>query len=130
MIEVTVAVSDGRSLFSTDIYVGHSHLNKIVDELDTFKTHVYGGIYDIEFGCFGPEYASGAARIRLHFHHLARICVSAFTESEYADFSIKKISSRGEVYFYSEPGLLDNFITELRSMSKQQSDEATLLGRT
>ena len=129
MIEVTLVVSDGKSVFATEIYVGHSHFAKIVSELDTFKTHVHGGLYDIELGSFGPEYASGAARIRLHFHHMARICVSAFTESEFTEFSTKKIASRGELYFHSEPALLDNFIDELRRMSKRDLDSATLPGR-
>jgi hypothetical protein len=129
MIEVTLAVSDGKSLFSTEIYVGHKLLEDTIGELDRFKTHVHGGLYDIEFGTFGPEFASGAARIRMHFHHMARICVSAFTESEFKDFSIKNVASRGEIYFYSEPALLDNFISELTSMSKHQSGSATLLCR-
>jgi hypothetical protein len=127
-LEVTVAVSDGKSLFSTNISLWYSRLETIARELETF-IDVHGGLYDIELGSFGPEYASGAARIRLHFHDMARICVSAFTESKFTEFSIKKIASRGELYFYSEPALLDNFIDELKSMSKRHSDSATLQGR-
>ena len=33
MIEVTVDVSDGKSLFSTEIYVAHNDLRKIVEDL-------------------------------------------------------------------------------------------------
>lgn len=126
MIEVTLSVCDGGSLFSTEIYVGHDALNKTVAELDEFKSHVHGGIYNIEWGSFGPEYANGAVRIRLHFYHMARICVSSLIESNYEEFGIKKVASRGELYFYSEPALLDNFISELKAIANQQSDEATL----
>jgi len=130
MIEVVFTVSDGQSVFATKLYVGHGTLKETVEGLDRFKAQVHGGIYDLEWGGFGPEFASGAVRIRLHFYHNARLCISGLIESEYTEFGLKKIASRGELYFYSEPALLDNFIEEMRSLSKGNDDSASLIGKT
>lgn len=129
MIEVVFTVSDGQSTFATELYVGRGTLRETVEDLDRFQPQVHGGIYDLEWGGFGPEYASGAVRIRLHFYHNARLCISGLIESEFTEFGPKKIASRGELYFYSEPALLDNFIEELRSLSKGTSDSASLPGK-
>ncbi len=129
MIEVVFTVSDGRSIFATELYLGRGALTETVVELDKFKSQVHGGIYDLEWGGFGPEFASGAVRIRMHFYHGARLCISGLIESDHTEFGLKKVASRGELYFYSEPALLDNFIEELRSLSKGTSDSVSLAGK-
>jgi hypothetical protein len=130
MIEVVFTVADGQSAFSTKLYVGRGTLIETVEDLDRFRPKVHGGIYDLEWGGFGPEFASGAVRIRFHFYHNARLCISGLIESEYTEFGLKTIASRGELYFYSEPALLDNFIEELRALSLSSSDAALLAGKT
>ncbi|MCB1100125.1 MAG: hypothetical protein KDN22_31465 [Verrucomicrobiae bacterium] len=130
MIEVVFAVADGQSVFGTKLYVGHGTLKETVEELDKFKSQVHGGIYDLEWGGFGPEFANGAVRIRLHFYRNARLCISGLIESEYTEFGLKKIASRGELYFYSEPASLDNFIDEMRSLSNGVTDSVSLAGKT
>ena len=67
MIELRIDVSDGTSLFSNQVYVGYSRFADVVSQLDTFKDHVHGGIFDMRFGEFGPEYASGAFHARFQF---------------------------------------------------------------
>ncbi len=130
MIEVVFSFADGQSIFATKIYVGHETLKETVEGLNRFKPQVHGGIYDLEWGVFGPEFASGAARIRFHFYHNARLCISGLVESEFTEFGLKKVASRGELYFYSEPALLDNFIEEMRSLSKGVTDSVSLAGKT
>lgn len=129
MIEVIFTVSDGQSTFATKLYVGRGTLKETVENLDRFRLKVHGGIYDLEWGSFGPEYASGAVRIRLHFYHNARLCISGLMESDYTEFGHKKIASKGELYFYSEPAWLDNFIEELRALCKGASNSASLTGK-
>lgn len=126
MIEVTVTISDGSSVFATNVYVGNVTLEETLSELNRFKTHVHGGLYDLTWGAFGPEYASGAVSIRLHFYHQARLCISCKSESEYFDFGKKHIAQSAEQYFYSEPALLDRFIEELGSIASGSGFEATL----
>ena len=67
MYEFKISSSDGTSLFVHKVYVGYATVDETIAALDAFKNQVYGGIYDIEFGAFGPEYASGAFHARLHF---------------------------------------------------------------
>jgi hypothetical protein len=87
---------------------------------------VYGGIYDIEFGKFGPEFANGAFHARLHFHPDARghLFVTVHAESDWRPFGKKEVASRASLYLKSEPVLLDNFIGELRSMISGSNDKA------
>lgn len=129
MIEVVFTISDGQSAFATEIYVGHGTLTETVEQLDRFKPQVHGGIYDLEWGSFGPEYVSGAVRIRMHFYHNALLCITGLIESAYNEFGLKKVASKGELYFYSEPALLDRFIEELRAVSNGASDSASLAGK-
>ena len=129
MIEVTLSVCDGKSTFSAEIYVGFGDLKEAVASMEHFKSHVHGGIYDLSWGAFGPEFASGAARIRFHFHHQARLCISSSMESGYFEFGLKKVAHSAEQFFYSEPALLDNFVTELSSLAEGNLDTAMLIGK-
>jgi hypothetical protein len=117
---------DGNSLFSTKVYVGHQSLVDLTAELSDFKDKVYGGIYDIQMGAFGPEYANGAFRARLHFSQHSKIHITVEAESEFEDFGRKNVASRATLYLISEPVLLDNFIAELLTLSAGSRDEAKL----
>ena len=66
--EFLVTVSDGVSTFKSEVYVGYKYLEILIKELNTFKDQIYGGLYDIEMGEFGPEYANGAFKARLHYY--------------------------------------------------------------
>lgn len=86
MMELRIHACDGTSTFSNKVYVGHQNLRNVVRELNTFKDHIYGGIYDLRFGDFGPEYASGALHARLQFHDRGKLLISAHMQSDYSDF--------------------------------------------
>lgn len=55
MVELRIEVCDGTSTFSNKVYVGNQDLCNVVVALNTFKDHIYGGLYDLRFGEFGPE---------------------------------------------------------------------------
>src|SRR5437016_3868964 len=86
VVEFEIKSSDGKSLFSNEAYVGHQSLNDLIEELSTFTNHVHGGIYDIAFGSFGPEYAGGAFHARLHFQPLGRILITVKGQSNFTEF--------------------------------------------
>jgi hypothetical protein len=44
--------------------------------MNIFKLHIYGGLFDLEFGEFGPEYANGAFHARFHFQGRAKIYIT------------------------------------------------------
>ncbi len=126
MVELRIDAHDGTSTFSNKLYVGHQHLREVVGELNTFKDHVYGGIYDLRFGDFGPEYGSGALHVRLQFHDRGKLLVSTHMQSEYSDFGRKNVASEVTLYLISEPSLLDSFILSLRAVSDGDQIDAEL----
>jgi len=126
MEEFKVSVSNGTSLFSCEIYTDLNFVNELASELNSFREHIYGGIYDIEMGEFGPEYGSGAFKARLHFNETGKLCISTQQQSEFFDFSRRKESHEAKFYLRTEPILLDNFITELKTLASGSSDTAKL----
>jgi hypothetical protein len=110
MIELRIDVSDGVAFFSNSVYVGYSTLTETIADLNRFKDHVYGGLLDIRFGEFGPEYAGGAFHARLHFAKPGRLYVTCKQQSDYRDFAVKNVASEATLYLISEPALLDRFL--------------------
>jgi hypothetical protein len=126
MYEFRISSSDGASLFVHEVYVGYGTFDETIAALDIFKDQVYGGIYDIEFGSFGPEYGSGAFHARFQFQEKGKIYITIKAQSEYEDFGKKNIASEATLYFVAEPAQLDNFITSLKSLNNGNTDSAHL----
>jgi len=126
MVELKIDVSDGVSAFSNKIYVGYSDFADNVSRLDAFKDHVHGGLVDIRFGEFGPEYASGALHARFHFPKPGRLYITCHQESGFEDFAIKKVASEATLYLKTEPALLDNFISQLKALDARKREDAYL----
>jgi len=126
VIELKVSVDDSESRFINRVYVSYRTLENLVDELNVFKTHIYGGIYDIELGNFGQEYANGAFLARLHFQDRGKIYISIRMQSEFYNFGKKHIANEAYLYVISEPVLLDNFINKLTSIHKEIGNIAIL----
>jgi hypothetical protein len=131
LVEFAITSSDGDSLSTINVYVRHRDFNRVIEELDRFKSHLHGGIYDLRFGEFGPEYAMGAFHARLHFYEPGRgqLFVTIHAESDWREFTKTQVASRVTLHFASEPVLLDNFIQDLKRLQKGQIDSATLLRR-
>lgn len=126
VVELRILVADGTSSFSNKVYVGHAALEDAVSSLQDFKDHVHGGLLDLRFGEFGPEYASGAFHARFHFPVPGRLFVSCEQESEFLEFAKKDVASTATLYVKTEPALLDRFIGELRAVSAGTGEEAYL----
>lgn len=126
MIELKIDVSDGTSIFSNKVYVGHPTMDDMIADLDVFRLQVHGGLLDIRLGEFGPEYASGAFHARLHFPRPGNLYVTCKMESDFEEFSIKKVASEATLYLKTEPVLLDNFISELKALNAKRRDDANL----
>lgn len=128
LVEFRITTTDGCSLFCVNVYSGHEHLRSLVADLDRFKVQLSGGIFDIEFGKFGPEYAKGAFQARLHFRSngRGRLFTTVRAESEWRPFSMTNVASRATLHLTSEPALLDRFIGELRRVSSGTEMTATL----
>src|SRR5262245_34670992 len=106
VVEFAITTSDGCSSFCVKVYAGQESLKSLLAELDRFKDQLYGGIYDMKFGEFGPEFANGAFQARLHFHPDGRghLFITVRAESEWRPFSKMDVASRATLYLKSEPG--------------------------
>lgn len=76
LLELKVDVSDGISYVSTQVYIDHIKLTEVIAALEKFKDQLHGGILDIRFGEFGPEFANGAFHCRLHFAQPGKLYVT------------------------------------------------------
>ncbi|MES2415058.1 MAG: hypothetical protein V4614_14725 [Pseudomonadota bacterium] len=126
MVELRIQVSDGQSIFVNEVYVGHQKLTDLVVDLNRFRTHVHGGIYDMAFGSFGPEYAHGAFHARLHFQDRGILFVTVKSQTDFRDFGKKNVASEATLYLRTEPTLLDNFLATLKGMSDGKKEDAAL----
>jgi hypothetical protein len=122
-----VEVSDGISSFTNQVYVGHDDLASTVSRLGIFKDHIHGGLLDVRFGEFGPEWANGAFHARFHFPQPGRLYVTYEQESEFMEFSRKSVASRASLHIRSEPVLLDRFIVELKALATGTTGDVAFL---
>ncbi len=126
LIELKVEVSDGISLFSNQVYVSHEGLASVISDLKVFRDHVRGGLLDIQFGEFGPEYANGAFHARLHFQQTGKCYITCKQQSKFEDFSVRPVANEAIIHLKTEPILLDNFIVNLKALSNGNSETAYL----
>jgi hypothetical protein len=83
MIELRIGISNGTSFFSNQVYVGHRAFEEVISSMSIFRDHIHGGLLDVQFGEFGPEYANGAFHARFHFHSPGSLYVSCKQESDF-----------------------------------------------
>lgn len=124
MVELKVEICDGASVFCNRIYVGHKHLRDTGQGVYAFKDHIYGGIFNLRFGEFGPEYASGALDARLQFQPRGKLWLRIAAQTELAHFGDKEFASEATLYLVSEIALLDKFVGDFRAMSLAQCEQA------
>jgi len=126
IVELRISVTDQSSSFTNTVYLGNGQLGELVEQLSTFRNHIHGGIKNIRFGEFGPEYANGAFHARLHFRAPGKRYVSTHQQSEFTGFSVGNVASEAKMYLVSEPILLDYFIAELEALATGAREQASL----
>lgn len=126
MVELTIEIGDGSAVFSNQIYVGHKQLRDAVEGLHAFKDHVYGGIFNLRFGEFGPEYGSGAFDARLQFRQRGKIWLRVSAQSQFERFDGKDFASEATLYLITETALFDQFVRDFRAMSVGDGEQAKL----
>ena len=126
MVELRIEVNDGTSTFGIRVYAGHQRLKDTAAGLERFKDQIHGGIYDLRFGEFGPEYASGAFHARLQFQHSGHVHITLAAQSGYFDFGKTHVATESTLYMMTEPALLDDFIGALKALNDGHVDKASL----
>ena len=126
MAELHITACDGTASFTNRVYVGHTGFRDVTEELHGFKDKIHGGIYDLRFGKFGPEFGSGAFHAHMHFHARGKLLITVKMQSDFFNFGQKKAASEATLLLISEPALLDNFIQALRAVGAGHQTNAEL----
>jgi hypothetical protein len=128
MSEIVIRAHDEDNTFVIRVYAGHEQIKEVFAQLDAFKKQIHGGIIDVTFGSFGPEYAYGAFLGRFHFASDQRglILISLRMQSTYFDFGRKNVASEAEMYLTTEPALLDDFIRSFSHLDEGNNTESEL----
>ena len=126
LLELRIVACDGQSSFTTDAYVSVSWPSETTESLLVFGKQIHGGIYDLEAGEFGPEYANGAVHARFHFETTGRLFVSVSLQGEYRKYKNTDVASEAKLFMRSEPALLDRFAAELLALNVEKGAVAEL----
>ena len=121
-----VHASDEHASISTHIYVGHGKLKEAVAGLERFRHEVHGGVFDLNFGIFGPKYASGALHLRLAFQTMGHIHLTMRVQTEFVPFGAEEVASEATLHSTTVVCLLDDFVSAMQAMSDGFCDEAQL----
>lgn len=113
IIELDIIAETQFNRCYTKIYVGKMELEQLHTDLQEFAPKIYGGVYDMNFGKFGPEYAKGAISARFHFQPKGHINITYRSQSEYYTFGKREIANEFLLHLTTEPSLLDKFIKDI-----------------
>jgi hypothetical protein len=126
LLQLQFEVYDGSSTFINSAYADLDWFGTAADELHRFARQIYGGLYDLDVGMSGPEYADGAIAVRFHWFRPTELYVATWQQSSFFEFKGNQVASEASLFLRTQPALLDRFIAELRSAHRQQQEEATL----
>ena len=119
-------VCDGTSLFVSEAYASIDWGETSANALRAFSRHVHGGLFNLEVGNGGPEYASGAFRARFHFYKPTDLLISTTQQGEYFPFKAREVATEAKLFLRTEPALLDRFIAELPALDRPDGGVASL----
>ncbi|MGH9718971.1 MAG: hypothetical protein ACRD8O_02070 [Bryobacteraceae bacterium] len=126
VLQLRIEVSDGASTFVSSAYVSPDWFGETADALERFGKQVYGGLYDMEAGTPGPEFAGGSFLARFHWYKPTGLFISARHESDFFDFKGHQVANEAKLFLRTEPALLDRFIAELRAVGPSRGSVVTL----
>jgi len=119
-------VCDGVSVFVSEAYAQFDWETTSAQKLRTFGHQLHGGLFDLEAGDGGPEYASGAFRARFHFFKPTKLLVSVEQQGDYFAFKNTAVAPEARMFLRTEPALLDRFIEALPRLDASDGGEAVL----
>src|SRR3712207_4452202 len=101
--QLRIEVCDGASTVVSSAYVAPDWFSEAAEALDRFGKQVYGGLYDLEAGRPGPEFADGAFLARLHWYRPTELCISTRQESDYFEFKGRQVASMARLFLRTQP---------------------------
>jgi len=122
ILQLECLVCDGRSSFVCEVYTARGWGAATAKGLKAFAQQVHGGIYNLEAGAEGPEYASGAFRARFHYHKPTDLLISTSQQGEHFEFKQGQVASEATMFLRTEPALLDRFVAALPSVDNSGAE--------
>lgn len=119
-------VCDGMSVFRTEAYVALDWGASAATALRTFGRQVHGGLFNLEAGAGGPEYASGSFRARFHYYKPNQLLISTSQQGDFFRFKGREVAPESKMFLRTEPNLLDVFIAALSALDASDGGQAVL----
>jgi len=126
MAQLAFEVRDGTSVFVNEAYVQLDWGVVTASALRAFGQQIYGGLFDLQAGEEGFEYAGGFIRARFHWYKPDQLLISTRQQGDHFPFKGSKAAANASLFLKTEPALLDRFVTELPSLDAQDGGQATL----
>jgi hypothetical protein len=124
--QLAFEVSDGVSVFTNEAYVPLDWGAGAAAALRTFGRQIHGGLYTLEAGSGGPEYASGAFRARFHFFKPNELVIATSQQGDFFTFKRSEVAPEAKMFLRTEPNLLDRFVARLPTLDASDGGEAVL----
>jgi hypothetical protein len=124
--QLTFEVCDGVSVFTNDAYASPDWGAAAAAALRTFSQKIHGGLFDLEAGKEGLEYASGSFRARFHYYKPNQLLVSTIQQGDFFGFKSSQVAPTAKMFLRTEPSLLDQFIAALPTLDASDGEPAVL----
>jgi hypothetical protein len=124
--QLAFEVCDGSSVFANEAYVPLNWGVTTASALRAFGQQIYGGLFDLQAGEEGFEYASGHIRARFHWYKPDQLLISTWQQGAHFLFKGSETAADARLFLKTEPALLDRFVAALPSLDAQGDGQATL----
>ena|SRR5687768_5864251 len=126
LAQLAFEVCDGASVFANEAYAPLNWGVSTASALRTFGRQIHGGLFDLEAGEEGFEYAGGYIRIRFHWYKPDQLLISTWQQGAHFPFKGSEAAADARLFLKTEPALLDRFVADLPSLDTQGAGQATL----
>ena len=124
--QLTFEVCDGVSVFTNEAYASLDWGAAAAAALRTFGEQIHGGLFDLEAGKEGLEYASGSFRARFHYYKPNQLLISTIQQGNFFGFKGSQVTPTVTMFLRTEPALLDRFVTALPALDGSDGGQAIL----
>ena len=124
--QLTFEVCDGVSVFANEAYASLDWGATAAAALRTFGHQIHGGLFNLEAGEEGPEYASGSFRARFHYYKPNQLLVSTIQHGDFFSFKGSQVAPTATMFLRTQPALLDRFVTALLALDGSDGGQAIL----
>ena len=124
--QLTFEVCDGVSVFTNEVSASPDWGAAAAAALRVFGEQIHGGLFDLEAGSEGPEYASGWFRARLHYYKPNQLLISTIQQGDFFTFKGSQVTPTATMFLRTEPSLLDQFIAAVPALDASDGAQAVL----